>query len=604
MNMKRIVFLFITLFILTLSLISPTAAYTRRNLQSVLIVYSTEDPYCMEVMRNTEIVLEKNDIYFTKFDLSSNYTFPALDNFAIVAIATETIYYLPIGPQMDLRNYVKNGGRVVQLLRGYSQETTEIFGITNKTTPELIEPVWGVVFETNLIPGIRGLKIPPKDCENVSYEISLNQDARIIARAYSGLPLAWSYVYGNGETIFWNATLLSDKAYRGLIIGSIVSLLPISARKVIGAGIVYIDDMPSPSWKTKLEPIKSEYDITDTEYYFKVMLPDLLDLGKRYNIKYTTATVFSYNNITKPPFSFFEWDNTTLLNEDGSIINVPRETFKILNKEKAEVGFHGYNHIPFTLAEWHSQTNMKKAVESAREKWFSLSNIAPKIYVPPMNVNDREGFSAVMDVFPEIGIYASLYTGYFDEGCDREFGIEPWNEGIVSIPRVTSGYNLSDYDKITALSAIESFGVWTHFLHPDDVFSTPINYPLADPEWIRNPNSLPWKGEKTGKNGLFYKFDSVVGNIKSLYPWLSFKTALEAKDDILHYDDYGTSIEVFKDFIDFNTYHEATYIVELPSILTLEKDENLTILSNEILGNKREMVVRVKNGCKVYFKAS
>lgn len=604
MNMKRIVFLFITLFILTLSLISPTAAYTRRNLQSVLIVYSTEDPYCMEVMRNTEIVLEKNDIYFTKFDLSSNYTFPALDNFAIVAIATETIYYLPIGPQMDLRNYVKNGGRVVQLLRGYSQETTEIFGITNKTTPELIEPVWGVVFETNLIPGIRGLKIPPKDCENVSYEISLNQDARIIARAYSGLPLAWSYVYGNGETIFWNATLLSDKAYRGLIIGSIVSLLPISARKVIGAGIVYIDDMPSPSWKTKLEPIKSEYDITDTEYYFKVMLPDLLDLGKRYNIKYTTATVFSYNNITKPPFSFFEWDNTTLLNEDGSIINVPRETFKILNKEKAEVGFHGYNHIPFTLAEWHSQTNMKKAVESAREKWFSLSNIAPKIYVPPMNVNDREGFSAVMDVFPEIGIYASLYTGYFDEGCDREFGIEPWNEGIVSIPRVTSGYNLSDYDKITALSAIESFGVWTHFLHPDDVFSTPINYPLADPEWIRNPNSLPWKGEKTGRNGLFYKFDSVVGNIKSLYPWLSFKTALEAKDDILHYDDCGTSIEVFKDFIDFNTYHEATYIVELPSILTLEKDENLTILSNEILGNKREMVVRVKNGCKVYFKAS
>lgn len=602
--MKRSVFLLITLFILTLSSISPAATYTRKNLQNVLIVYSTEDQYCMEVMKNTEIVLEKNDIYFTKFDLSSNYTFPALDNFSIVAIATETIYYLPIGPQMDLKNYVKNGGRVVQLLRGFSQEVAEIFGITNKITPELIEPVVGVVFETNLIPGIKGLKIPPKDCENVSYKITLNEKAKIIARSYSGLPLAWSYVYGNGETIFWNATLLSDKAYRGLIIGSITSLLPINARKIIGAGIIYIDDMPSPSWKSKLEPIKSEYDITDTEYYFKVMLPDLIDLGKRYDIRYTTATVFSYNNIIKPPFSFFEWDNTTLLNQDGSITSVPEETFKILKEEKAEVGFHGYNHIPFTLAEWHSQANMKKAVESAREKWFTLSNTTPKIYVPPMNVNDREGFNAVMNVFPEIGIYASLYTGYFDEGCDREFGIEPWNERIVSIPRVTSGYNLSDYDKITALSVIESFGVWTHFLHPDDVFSTTINYPLADPEWIRNPDSLPWKGEKTGKNGLFYKFESNVDNIKSLYPWLSFKTALEAKDDILHYDGYGTTIEVYNDFINFNTYHEATYIVELPSILTLEKDENLTILSNEILGNKRKMVVRVKNGCKVYFKGS
>lgn len=602
--MKRIVSLYIVLIILTLSTSIPTAAFARKNLQNVLIVYSTEDPYCMEVLKNTEIVLEKNDIYFTKFNLSSNYTFPALDDFAIVAIATETIYYLPIGPQTDLKNYVKNGGRVVQLLRGYSQDVVEMYGITNTTTPEIIEQVGGIEFITDLIPGVKGLKIPPKDCENVSYEISLNQDARIIARAYSGLPLAWSYVYGNGETIFWNATLLSDKAYRGLIIGSITSLLPISARKIIGAGLVYIDDMPSPSWKTKLEPIKSEYDITDTEYYFKVMLPDLIDLGKRYNIKYTTATVFSYNNITKPPFSFFEWDNTTLLNEDGSKINVPEQTFKILNEEKAEVGFHGYNHIPFTLAEWHNQANMKKAVESAREKWFSLSSTAPRVYVPPMNVNDREGFDAVMDVFPEISIYASLYTGYFDEGCDREFGIEPWNERIVSIPRVTSGYNLSDYDKITALSAIESFGVWTHFLHPDDVFSTPINYPLAEPEWIRNPESLPWKGVNTGKNGLFYKFEKVVDKIESLYPWLSFKTALEAKDDILHYDDSGSSIDVYNDFINFNTFHEATYIVELPSILTLEKDENLTILSNEIFGNKRKMVIRVKNGCKVYFKAS
>lgn len=602
--MKRIVSLYIVLIILTLSTSIPTAAFARKNLQNVLIVYSTEDPYCMEVLKNTEIVLEKNDIYFTKFNLSSNYTFPALDDFAIVAIATETIYYLPIGPQMDLKNYVKNGGRVVQLLRGYSQDVVEIYGITNTTTPEIIEQVGGIEFITDLIPGVKGLKIPPKDCENVSYEISLNQDARIIARAYNGLPLAWSYVYGNGETIFWNATLLSDKAYRGLIIGSITSLLPISARKIIGAGLVYIDDMPSPSWKTKLEPIKSEYDITDTEYYFKVMLPDLIDLGKRYNIKYTTATVFSYNNITKPPFSFFEWDNTTLLNEDGSKINVPEQTFKILNEEKAEVGFHGYNHIPFTLAEWHNQANMKKAVESAREKWFSLSSTAPRVYVPPMNVNDREGFDAVMDVFPEISIYASLYTGYFDEGCDREFGIEPWNEGIVSIPRVTSGYNLSDYDKILALSAIESFGVWTHFLHPDDVFSTPINYPLAEPEWIRNPESLPWKGEKTGNNGLFYKFEKVVDKIESLYPWLFFKTALEAKDDILHYDDSGSSVDVYNDFINFNTFHEATYIVELPSILTLEKDENLTILSNEIFGNKRKMVIRVKNGCKVYFKAS
>jgi len=604
MNIKKITFSLITLIILTLSFVTPLDSHTKNNLQNVLIIYSSEDPFCGDVLKNTEFVLDKNNIFYTDFDLSDNYTVPVLDNFPIVAIATESIYYLSKGPQKDLKEYVKNGGRVVQLLRGYSSETAEMFGIANTSTPSLIEPVKGIKFEANLIPGLKGLKIPPEICENVSYAVSLSGGVSIIARAFNGLPLAWKNTYGLGETIFWNVTFLSEKAYRGLIIGSITSLLPISVRRVLGFGVIYIDDIPSPSWRAKLEPIKSEYDMTDTEYYFKILLPDLLGLAKTYNLKYTTATIFSYNNLIKPPFSFFDWDNTTLLKEDGTKIVVPEETFKILKNERTEIGFHGYNHIPFTIAEWKSQVNMKKAVEASREKWFSISKEPPRIYVPPMNINDREGFDTVMEVFPEIEIYSSLYYGYQEEGCGREFGPEPWNKRIISIPRVTAGYILGDYEKFLAISTIEAFGIWTHFLHPDDIFSTPENYPNADPEWIRNPDSLSWRGDKKGKNGLYYKLESGIKAIKTSYPWLSFETAKNIKDDIMNYNNESDSIRVYNDFIELNAYKETVYVVELPLLLTLEKDENFTILSNEISGNKRKMVIKVKNGCRIYFEAS
>lgn len=603
MNIKRIVFLFVILIILTLSSINPLSSYTRENLQSVLIVYSSEDFSCSKVLENTEIVLEKNDIYYTSFDLSSNYTLPALDNFAIVAIATEVIYHLPVGPQIDLKEYVKNGGRVVQLFRGYSEELACIFGISNTSNPPFVS-VEGIKFEKNLFPGLKGIKLSPKIYDDISYNLSLDVGVDVIARSYNGLPLAWENYYGRGKTIFWNITSLFNKDYRGLIIGSITSLLDITVRKVIGSSIIYVDDMPSPSWKAKLEPVKSEYDITDTEYYFKIMLPDLIELSRKYNIKYTTAMIFSYNNLVKPPFNFFEWDNTTLIKDDGTKINVPEEMLKILRNEEAEIGFHGYNHIPFTLTEWKSQANMKKAAESAREKWFSLSNIPPKVYVPPMNINDREGFDAITEAFPSIEIYCSLYTGIFEEGCDREFGRDPWNNNIVSIPRVTSGFVLDDYGRFLALSTLEAFGIWSHFLHPDDIFSTPINYPLADLEWIRNPDSLPWRGEKTGKNGLYYKFESVVKSIKTSYPWLSFETASDAKDKILDYSDSSAFIGVYTTFIDLRESRNSLYIVELPSILTLEKNENFSILSDSMLGDKRRIVIKVKDGCKIYFQAS
>lgn len=602
--MKKIVFLVLFVFIIIFSETGYIDSYSTKNLQSVLVIYSSEDSFCKEVYENTITVLVKNNIFYADFDLSKNYALPALDNFPIVLITTEVIYHLSKGPQSDIKDYVKNGGKVIQLLRGYSEDTAPIFGITNVSEPQFIDPVEGVKFEKDLFPGLSGLAIPPNECFNVSYSLSLNNNVSIIARSYNGLPLAWETHYGRGKTIFWNATFLSDKTYRGLIISSITSLLDISARRVIGSSIIYIDDMPAPSWNVKLEPIKSEYDISDTEYYLNVFLPDMINLGNKYNIKYTTATIFNYNALTKPPFTFYDWDNTSIIQSDGSKIITPEKIFNTLVEEEAEVGFHGYNHIPFTLSDWSSQKYMREAILASRKKWFSITDKPPRIYVPPMNVNDREGFNQVMEVFPEIEVYASLYPGVFDEGCDREFGRDPWNENIVSIPRVTAGYIIDGYQKFLALSTLEAFGVWTHFLHSDDIFSNPKNYPDADQEWIRNPDSIPWKGDKSGGNGLYYRFEKELKSIKNLYPWISFDTALTAKDKILDYADDSTFINVFADSIDLRDTKNGIYIIELPYILELEKNKDFTILYNEKYGEKRRIILEVKNGCKIYFKAS
>jgi hypothetical protein len=152
----------------------------------------------------------------------------------------------------------------------------------------------------------------------------------------------------------------------------------------------------------------------------------------------------------------------------------------------------------------------------------------PVTYVAPNNLFDAAGLEALHRAFPSVKVVAGTAFAPFAEGGGREFGPEPWNENFFAFPRWTDGYALNSETRLTFLSEVGMFGLWSHFVHPDDVINTPTNYPHDIPEDTRNPKELPWRGEKTGKNGMYYGLIKLLDYVSENYPWLRHMTTKEA----------------------------------------------------------------------------
>jgi hypothetical protein len=127
-----------------------------------------------------------------------------------------------------------------------------------------------------------------------------------------------------------------------------------------------------------------------------------------------------------------------------------------------------------------------------------------------------------------LSVISGLYnSGQFEAGGLREFGPEPWNPRLFSLPRATSGYHLTAPQRLAMLSELGTMGVWTHFIHPDDVVDTPQNNPAAASQ--RNPEGWFWRGDHTGQqNGFYYRFLRWLNFTQTYYPWLRFVTTAEA----------------------------------------------------------------------------
>jgi len=79
------------------------------------------------------------------------------------------------------------------------------------------------------------------------------------------------------------------------------------------------------------------------------------------------------------------------------------------------------------------------------------------------------------------------------------------------------------------ISELGMMGIWTHFMHPDDVIHTPANYPHSP--YHRNPNYWPWRGDHSGeKNGFYYRFLRWLDFVEATYPWLRYVPTDESYD--------------------------------------------------------------------------
>lgn len=191
--------------------------------------------------------------------------------------------------------------------------------------------------------------------------------------------------------------------------------------------------------------------------------------ANKYGYSYTGLFVATYNNIVEP--EKFEFNETSMEQYYGNS----------LLRAGHEMGAHGYNHQSLAgegetpkemgYRAWASVSDMEA---SLKELLSITGKLFPGVklttYVPPSNYLSSEGREAVISALPDLKVISGVYTNEGEEGVVYRQKFEIAEDGIAEFPRITSGMMPSEYDRLEWMSAMGLHGVFSHFIHPDDIF--------------------------------------------------------------------------------------------------------------------------------------
>ena len=392
--------------------------------------------------------------------------------------------------------------------------------------------VTGYSFKNNFLPGMNGKKVNTTIAHDGFIKDVFKDDVTVLATSFNDdtYPTILKNVIGNGKVIILNRSLPALKEGRGIIFAAILSGLQGIPYPVVNTGTIFIDDFPTPLYSGKEEPVKREFDLSSSDFYNDVWWPDMLELAKKYQFKYTAIPCFDYRNSIEPPFLFPEWENQL---DPSRKIPRPDILMRDVINNNHEMGFHGYNHTSLVETEWNNEDFMVNSLESVVKRWrASKYGPLPRTYVPPSNHIDDIGIDALRKGMPSINIMSSTYMGDFEEGGDREYDPEPYNSDLFDFPRVTSGYVMGNEENFHHQSLFLYTGIWSHFIHPDDIYQIPkeSNSDRKGDFEFRNPDSYGWKKSADNSPGLLPRFENYIKKTKSQFPLLQMLTTEDAVD--------------------------------------------------------------------------
>ncbi|CAM4060135.1 DUF2194 domain-containing protein [Paenibacillus alkaliterrae] len=371
----------------------------------------------------------------------------------------------------------------------------------------------GITITSNVLIGESGLAIDDPFLTNTVMNVELEKKSRVLATTASGMPLLWDYRHGKGKFMVFNGTMLQEKINRGLLAGAISMLQPDFIYPIFNTKMMYIDDFPAPIGKTVDAAIYRDYRRDRPAFFRDIWWPDMLKAAKQYDIKYSAVLIESYNDVVTPPF------HSPVDADEEGLITYGREVLK----SGGEIGLHGFNHQSLVLSQevadkygyqaWRNVEEMAESIKEAlRFTKTAFPNYTMLTYVPPSNALSPEGREALKLGWPDISVIASLY-GEDASGLSYVQEYEIAQDGILEMPRVTSGYTQGSFERWAEASTITSIGVFSHFLHPDDLLHA-----------VRS-KGLNW--EK-----LFEKFADMLARLDKTYPWLRPMTSTESAINI------------------------------------------------------------------------
>ena len=564
-------FSYVVLFSLVLLYGCSTVGSVRLGRERLLFIYDSSDKLSVSCIQNAKFAFKYAKIKYDVFDLKnySGKTTVDLGKYYAIVLAVENLDKLSDYDCGRIESYVRSGGGLAVIYRGYTERFSKLFGARVKTGAEMfLEGTSGLIFTEDFVPGLKGLVISREETGGLSpYNFEYFGDKVIFAVSFDKVPIAWYLRYGRGRVVYWNTALLSDRAFRGFITQTVAVVAGRFVQPIANFAVIFLDDFPADVPNSTHEIIWREFRQTVAEFHVLTWFPDMVRLANDFDLKYSAYLIFNYNDKTEPPFDMKGWV-TGVADVSGKKVKVAPFLARLIArkfKKRIELGLHGYNHISLLVKNWGSLENMVQALKFAMKKWKEegLGEL-PFTYVAPNNWIDSIGVQAIVRGAPSIKVISTIYLGDFKVGQMREFGPEPWNPKLYCIPRVSEGYIPDNYEILNTLNAIAMLGVWTHFIHPDDVIATYDR--LKDSTLVRNWNRLPWRNVRWGgrfKPGFYDGFRNFLSRIKKIYPFLRFMTTREAYYEMQKFDNLKIGYKFNKNSIIIETNEKAYAVVQL-----------------------------------------
>ncbi|WP_108669033.1 DUF2194 domain-containing protein [Peribacillus acanthi] len=451
-----------------------------------------------------------------KVELLSVHSLPQnYDSYQMVILTFEDIGKIQNFDKLD--SYVSNGGKLFFAIRpGLESATYKIYRKLGIFELGNFTEEYGIQLTSNILINQKGLSIKGKLISNSSLAVGLDSECTIYAKSITNdQPLLWDVPYDKGKIMVFNGTMLSTKDNRGMIAGAISVLADDFIYPIMNMKLVYLDDFPAPVPQGYNEKIYQELKLDIPTFYRNVWWPFIQKQSAKHELTYTGVVIETYNNQVSPPFSSEHEDSKDL-------VKYGRELLKM----GGEIGIHGYNHQSLVINQdrvsqfgykaWPTQDNMEsslKMVQTHINRAFPNYDIST--YVPPSNVIDQTGIEALKNTLPSIKNISSIYL----PDADNTAYIQEYEEkdGFVHLPRITSGHHFNPEAKWVIANAITSIGVFSHFIHPDDILDE------------NRANLSNWDDISDGLNRLFK-------DVNQRYSWLKSMTAKEGTLSLKQYE--------------------------------------------------------------------
>ena len=441
---------------------------------SCLVLYDSNSIVKKESFDTVTAALDSMKIPYRDFDvnISSEINF---NEYTTVIITFVELSH--IDQKVDeLISWAENGGKLLFAIRPENDDTL------SRIYPQLgisaldkgLIKVNGVEFLTELLPGTAGMQFGADFMNHTSLPVNLDEDVKLhlISADEFGLSILWEAVLGKGKIVFVNSDQFTNKSSRGLI-GAAYSLLhDVVIYPVINASVFYIDDFPAPIPEGKDEDIFRQFTRDIKSFFLNVWWPDMQDIQDKYNLKYSSVIIETYEHTLQPPFEFTA-GQADLFQYFGGIVL----------RDGGEIGLHGYNHVPLCKGKdgvnqimgyptWPTTEDMQGSIRELQRFSSSLFPGQPfQVYVPVSNMLCPEARAWLPEVWPDLKVIASVYLPDADvPAYVQEF--EEAEDGIIEFPRIVCGYNPDNYMQWAAANEIWLHYTASHFVHPDDVLDS------------------------------------------------------------------------------------------------------------------------------------